>query len=56
VLAVLACRAVARWLPTPFGLLALRWLRPGELRPTTVLEPRFSRADEPQAAPVALAA
>jgi uncharacterized membrane protein YbhN (UPF0104 family) len=41
VLAVLAYRAVALWLPTPFGLLALRWLRPGPLRAAT--EPRFER-------------
>ena len=58
VVAVLAYRAVALWLPTPFGLLALRWLRPGELRAANVLEPRFERnpAATPQAAPVAIAA
>jgi putative heme transporter len=57
-LAVLAYRAVALWLPTPFGLLAIRWLKPDELRGAAVLEPRFSRtaADAPQTAPAAIAA
>jgi hypothetical protein len=43
VLAVLAYRAVALWLPTPFGLLALRWLRPEPAEEATVVEARFSR-------------
>src|SRR3954464_9027319 len=43
VLAVLAYRAVALWLPTPFGLLALRSLRPGPLQAARVAEPRFRR-------------
>ena len=37
--AVLAYRAVALWLPTPFGLLALRWLNPGRLDAGDAAEP-----------------
>jgi len=58
VLAVLAYRAVALWLPTPFGLLALRWLRPGEPKPAAVpaSEPAAVPASEPAPLPLAAAA
>jgi uncharacterized membrane protein YbhN (UPF0104 family) len=58
-LAVLAYRAIALWLPTPFGLLALRWLRPDspESAEAPACEPRFERqAPVATAQPLRLAA